>query len=319
MRISVLLLFLALLPSAHGADLNEATQLYGRGEFGKAANLLMQLRGASPAEADIRLWLGRSYLKIRQWDNAVREIEKAVQLQPSNARYHLWLGRAYGARASHTFFAMALRWARRVGKEFETARSLDPKDLDVRFDLLEFYLNAPGIVGGGKDKAEAEGRAISQIDPAKGYTARAIIYQKNKNWDLAKKELIQATVEFPKYADAYGDLADYLLDRKDFEGALSNAKKALMLNSDSKHARFLVAASQIQLRTNLDQAADDLRELSTGTLSEEEDPPFEEVYYWLGQCYLAKGDKVKAREAFEVALAINADYADAKEGISGLK
>lgn len=73
--------------------------------------------------------------------------------RPSNPQCHLWLGRACGARESHTVFFKALGWARRLLKAFETARELAPESLDAGFDLLDFYLDAPGIVGDGKGKA----------------------------------------------------------------------------------------------------------------------------------------------------------------------
>jgi len=301
--------------SQAAGNLDEAIHLYGNGKFKQAAILLQQLRNASPTEPDIRLWLGRSLLKSRQWDSAVREMEKAVQLQPSNARYHLWLGRACGARASHSVFFTALLWAHRVGKEFETAAILAPNDLDSRFDLLEFYVNAPGIVGGGKEKAEAEARTIANLDPRKGYTARATILEKNKNWDLARNELTQATIDYPRYANACTDLAEYLLGRRDFEGALLYAKKALALDSESKQAWLIAAAAATRLNTDLDQADKTLRALAADTLGEN-DPSFEEVYYWMGECYLARGDKAKARKAFESALDFNPDYAQAKNAIA---
>lgn len=319
MTIPFFLLFLALLPKTQlNGGLDEAIRLYEKGEFKQAVNLLQQLRSSSPTEPDVRLWLGKSYLKTRDWDNAVKEMEKAVQLRPSNAQYHLWLGRAYGDHASHSIFFKALGLARRVTKEFETARKLAPEDMDTRFDLLEFYLRAPGIVGGGKDKAVAEAQAISKLDPAKGYVARSIIYQRDKKWDLAKKELVQAAIDYPNQADAFKDVADYLLDQRDFEGALEYAKKALALDSESKQARLILAASRVRLKEDLEQAAETLRELAASTLTDE-DPSFEEVYYWLGEYYIAEGDNAKAKEAFRSALAFDPDYDRARDRISLLR
>jgi tetratricopeptide (TPR) repeat protein len=131
MNLSFFLLLLVLFPKPQSdGSLDEAIRLYGKGDFKQAANLLKQITTAAPNGAEARIWLGKSYLKIRKWDDAVQEMEKAIQLQPSNAQYHLWLGRACGARASHSFFATALGWARRVVKEFEKARELAPDDLE---------------------------------------------------------------------------------------------------------------------------------------------------------------------------------------------
>jgi tetratricopeptide (TPR) repeat protein len=313
------LLFMALLLGEAVADTNldEGTGLYRKGEFKKSVEVLEKLASSSPAETDAKLWLGKAYLKTRDWDKAVREMEKVVELQPSNARYHLWLGRACGAKASHIFKPLALGWAKRVVKEFETARRLAPKDLDIRFDLLEFYMEAPGALGGGKEKAEAEAKEIAKLNPSKGYTARAIIFQKNKNWEQAKKEFTQATVEYP-VSDSFKDLAGFLFERKDYKGALESAQKALELKSNSKGAQLLAAASRIKLKSDLDYALRILQALAEGPL-DDNDPVFEEVHYWLGECCLEKADKENARKAFKAALAFNPDHDEAKKALSKAK
>jgi tetratricopeptide (TPR) repeat protein len=245
-------------------------------------------------------------------------MEKAVQLQPSNARYHLWLGRACGERASHSVFIKALGWARRVVKEFETAKKLDPENLDVRFDLLEYYLEAPGIVGGGREKAEAEAQVIARLNPEKGFSARASIYSKDKKWDLAKKELLQAVAGYPQSISAYKDLSAFLLDRNDYEDALGYAKKALLLNGQSKRVRLLISSAKIRLKIDLDEVGGTLQELAAGTLSDG-DPSFEEVYFWLGEYWLLKGARVKAREAYRTALTYNPDFSKAKDSLAKAK
>jgi tetratricopeptide (TPR) repeat protein len=319
MKASFLLILMFLLPQLQqSGNLNEAIHLYQRGKFKEAVRFLEQLKKPSPDEHEIRFWLGKSYIKIRKWGDAVKEMEKAVELEPSNSQYHLWLGRASGFHAEHSSFIRAPFRARRVVKEFEIARDLAPEDLDVRFDLLEYYLNAPGFLGGGKEKAEAEAEVISKLDPKKGYNARATIYRKNENWELTRKELTQATIDYPNDADAWKDLADYLLDRRDFADALNCAQKALALNAESKQSQLIVAASEIRLQKNPEHAAEILQDLAGGTLADEE-PAFETVYYWLGEYYLAKGDEAKARQAFESALDFDPDYSMAKDSLSRLK
>jgi len=319
MKVFILAVLLASLPNPRPSEgFDEGVRLYQRGEFKQAVSLLVKAKVASPDNPEVRIWLGKSYLKTREWDNAIREMEEATQLQPSNPQYHLWLGRACEAKASNTVFFKALGWARRLLKEFITARDLSPESLEARFDLLDFYLNAPGFVGGGKDKAEAEARAISKLSPRKGRVAAAEILMHERKWDLARKELIQATADFPNDADARKDLAGFLLDRQDFEGAMKHGSEALALRKDSKGSRLIVAAAGIKLRRSLDESESTLKDLASGPMTDS-DPSFEEVYYWLGECYIAKGNKTKAREAFESALAYNPDYARAKKELSKLR
>jgi Tfp pilus assembly protein PilF len=319
MRFS-LMLFLLFMPAKLLADteLDRAIHLYQKGEFAAATNVLYSLSRSSPSDPDVRLWLGKSYLKTRQWDNAVGEMEKAARLEPSSARVQLWLGRACGARAAHSFLVTAFRWAKRVVRAFETARKLSPEDIDVRFDLLAFYLEAPGVVGGGKDKADAEAKAISKLDPKRGYAARAMVFEKNKQWDLAKKEFMQAVADYPEDPDLCTDLADFLLGRKDFAGASFYAKRALELDDRSKKAKLIWAAAATRLHVDLDESENFLKRLAQGPLGDE-DPCYEEVYYWLGECYLAKGDKGKAQASLQTALVFNPDYNRAKNAISAMR
>ncbi len=306
-------------PSAYHQDggLEEAIRLYDKGEYKKASARLTELSQSSPEDPNVRLWRGKAFIKIRKWDDAVREMEKATQLEPSNALYRLWLGRACGLQAEHAFKLLAMSKARRVIKEFEAASKLAPANLEIRFDMLDFYLQAPSIVGGGDDKAKAEVLTIAKLDPKRGPIARAIMFQDDKKYDLAKKELIQATVDYPDYPAAYKDLADFLLNQNDFDGALKNSQKALALK-ESKAARLILAASRIRLRTDLDEAERSLKALASGSLSDN-DPSFEKVYYWLGECYLAKRDKAKALESLESALSYNPDYEPAKKTMSKLR
>jgi tetratricopeptide (TPR) repeat protein len=319
MKLPILLLFLALpAPPSSGENLQDAIRLYEKGKFAQATESFQKLSVSNPANPEIWVWLSKSRLKIRDWDRAVQAMEKAVQLHPENAEYRLLLGRACGSRASHSSFLTAMSWARRVVREFEAARNLAPENIDVRFDLLEYYLNAPGIVGGGKDKAYAEAEVITKLNPRMGHVARATIHIKNKKWDVAQKELTQAVTENPESASANKDLAGFLFDRQDFEGALKYAQKAILLDGNSKRSKLIAAGAKIRLHSDLEAAGETLRDFLAGSLGDG-DPGFQEVYYWLGEYYLEKGERSRAQEAFKTALSFDPEYSRAKEGLSKSK
>jgi tetratricopeptide (TPR) repeat protein len=319
MRIYALLLSLLLSPILRADEgVEDAVHFYKNGQYQRAVDVLSDKDRFSPDDSSVYLWLGRSYLKIHKWDDAVRELETAVHLEPSNALYHLWLGRACGVRASHSVFFTAFNWARRVVKEFETAQKLEPKNLDVRYDLLQYYLDAPGILGGGRDKAQAEVEAIAQIAPMQRATAQAAIYEKDKKWDLALKELTEATRKYPRHPDPYSDLAEFLLGRQDYEAAALNARRSLSLDGDDRKTRMILAAAEIRLQQNVPEAIKALKELAAGPLYDD-DPTYEEVYYWLGEAHLLQGQMEKAREAFESSIAFNPDYDRAKSALSQLR
>jgi tetratricopeptide (TPR) repeat protein len=317
MKIPFLLFLLALpLTSTPDQTLDQAMKHYEKGEYEEAVELLSKIGDSSNNAAEAKFWLGKSYLKVSEWDEAVRAMENAVRIEPSNALYHLWLGRAYGFRADNRIFGF--NDARRLLKEFKKARELDPENINIRFDLVEFYAQAPGIVGGGKDKARQEAEVISKLEPKLGYAARAAILKQEKKWDLAKKEFLQATLDFPNDADTHKDLAQFLFDREDYNGALASAQKALELDSLSKRSRVIMAASQVQLGIKLDEAEKNLTDLVSNPWRDG-DPSIEELYYWLGVCYFKNGEKEKAKDAFRSALAHNPEYKKAKQYLDKLK
>src|ERR1700737_2681700 len=100
----------------------------------------------------------------------------------------MWLGRIYGEKTNGVIFFKAASLACKVRNEFEAAVRLDSNNVDARSDLGEFYLEAPGIVGGGRDKAEVQAQALLALDAAKAHYLNGRIAEKRKDLTTAEKE-----------------------------------------------------------------------------------------------------------------------------------
>src|ERR1035438_10180119 len=79
--------------------------------------------------------------------------EKAVALDGRTAKYHRQLAEVLGITAQHAGAFRQLLLARRFRGEIDAALSSDPRDLQAMRDLLEFYLLAPGLIGGDPRRA----------------------------------------------------------------------------------------------------------------------------------------------------------------------
>lgn len=316
MKVTALTCCLLLAAVGFAADqgLTEAVNLYDHGKYQQALQILSQ-KNTSQDDGEVRLWLGKAHLKLRKWDDAIRELQEAARIDPSNGKYHHWLGRAYGEKALHVSFLSSSGWARKVAQEFETAVELSPRNMEARFDLLQFYLEAPGMLGGGKHKAGAEAKEIAAIDPMQGYRARAMVYEQDKKWAEARQQLTQATTEFPNDAVAFTNLADFLLDRRDYAGAESSAGKALELDRGNTKAQFIQSAAAVGLIRDLPAAQKSLSELTARPLGDS-DPGFEDVYYWLGRAYQEDGKSSEARQAFQTALKFDPEHKAAQTALS---
>ena len=144
-------------------------------------------------------------------------MERAVQLAPNQSEYHDWLGKAYGRRAEKSVFLSAMSWARKTHKEFEIAVQLNPSNFEAQRDLIRYEMNAPGIVGGGEDKALKHIEELEKIDSLQGQLARGEFF-------ATKKRMGEADAVFAKILESnsdrigiYLEAADYYRDRQNGE------------------------------------------------------------------------------------------------------
>src|SRR5205807_7331032 len=169
------------------ASMEVARRAYEASDFTKAIQLLQEAAAKDPRNGDIQLLLAKSYLELQQHDAAIHSAEKAVTLDPKSSVYHEWLGRAFGEKADHAGWFSAISLAKKTRKEFQTAVELDGRNLSARQALIEFDCSAPGMVGGGEEKAQPDIREWMELDHAEGHYAAG-------NCRRQKKEIGRAHV-----------------------------------------------------------------------------------------------------------------------------
>ena len=170
-------------------------------------------------DARAALLTGRAHLAERSLDPAVASLEKAAALDPKSSDVQLWLGRAYGQKAMQASVFSRASLAGKVRKAFERAVELDPSSTDARLSLMEFYLQAPGIMGGSEAKARDQAAKIRQADPFKGYQAFGRIAEHGRKWDAALAEYERAAREFPRRREPAVWRANVAAQQKDYARA----------------------------------------------------------------------------------------------------
>lgn len=155
--------------------------------------------------------------------------ENAVRLNSGVARYHRQLAEVLGVTAQHAGMFQQLLLARRFKKEIDTALAEDPHDLQAMRDLMEFYLLAPGIAGGDKDKASAVGDQIGHANAAEGYLAQARLAEFNHEAGKIEAYLRKAAESPGENYRARGTLAAYYLSgaHRNYELAGQQARDAV--------------------------------------------------------------------------------------------
>lgn len=296
--------------SASAAPSPEA--LLAQGRVDDAIDSLEAKLSNAPSDADSYLLLCRAYFVLDNWDAGVKACQKAVALQPSSSDFHLWLGRVYGEKASRANFLAAAGLAKKVRTEFETAVGLDPANLEARADLAQFYVEAPGLVGGGKDKAEEQAREIAKLDPAQGELVQAWIAEKNKDFAGAERHF-RAAVQLSKgKPGAWLNLAQFYR-RTGHTGQMQNAVAHAVSTAD-KHRVFMQAAEILsRSKQDIPQAVELLHQyLSSQTV---EDAPAFKAHYLLGTIYEEQGNTAAAAQEYRAALALAKGYTLARTAL----
>ncbi len=142
------------------------------------------------ASQSIRKLLGTS--EAEMLDQAIELGEAEVERVPDSAEAHYWLGAAYGRRAQTANMFSAAGYARKVKAEFLRAAELDPKHVEAQLGLVQFYLQAPGFMGGDVEEAKRVIDTLAKMDPVAGHRGRASLKFAEKDREGALAEWFAA-------------------------------------------------------------------------------------------------------------------------------
>jgi len=225
----------------------------------------------------------------------------------------MWLGRAYGEKADDSSFITAAGLTKKIRVNFERAVELDANNVAARTDLAEFYIEAPGFMGGGLDKAATQAQQISPLDPAKAHWVNARIAEKKKDPATAEREYF-AAIKVSPTADYWLNLASFYR-RQDRLNDMENAVVKAM-SSDMQQSNSLYDAATLLNRAgrNLPGAASYVRKYLSLPTQNEEAPAFE-AHYVLGTILEKEGDRNGAANEFRASLALAGDYKPAQEAL----
>jgi len=314
-RISrMLLVFLLLIASLTASLADSAKDKLAAGRIDEAIAELNGRLSSAPADAESSNLLCRAYFALEDWDRAESSCRKAASLDPANSRFHLWLGRVYGEKADRANFLAAAALAGKVRGEFERAVQLNPKDVDARLDLAEFYLAAPGIVGGGEQKAREQARSIATVNPAREHWVYARIAEQKKDAATAEREYHQYIDLSKGDAEAWLNLALFLRRQKrldEMEQAIVKLSQAPMPKLD-----VLVEASGILYRAGRSYpfATELLRRyLASGPV---EAAPAFKAHYLLGMLLEKQGDKAGAAQEYRASLSLARNFGMAQQALN---
>ena len=250
---------------------------------------------------------------------AIQWFEKAIDANDKSSAHHLWLANSLGDQADHTSKIKLPFLARRVKGEFDKAVQLDPTSSDARHGLIEFYAQAPGVMGGSMDKAKEQAREIIKLNAWRGHYEMARLLERDKDIVGAEKDYTTAVAAAPDSTAPYVNLGAFYRRQKRWDDALKTYEAGLQRRPDANGLRLNIAYTINQSGQNLDRGERETRAWLTTAPADAPKLNVATAHYLLGQFAEKAGKKDVAKSEYEQALAIVPTHSDAKRALESMK
>jgi len=167
-------------------------------------------------QAEKHFELGKSYFEKDQYDNAIKEFEKVLQIQPINAEAHYYLGRCYHSKERYD----------KAIPHLKKAIQIQPSNADAHYYLARCYHFTTKF-----DEAIEEFKKVIQMRP-NDFSSHELLgasYQFKKMYDSAIRELKKAIEIQPDIATAHARLGSCYYEKKMYDEAIAQVNNALEL------------------------------------------------------------------------------------------
>lgn len=203
------------------ASLRQGYNLYHNGQYPQAVQCLESYLEKHPADVQAHFLLGQCYQELNNWDLALSEYRKVVELDPRHLEAHRSLGLGYLRIGANLFAA----------REFMTALHYQPNDPLSLYKLGVIFYRQDKY-----DQAIKYFQRVITVDPqyAKAYYNLGVVYAYDKI------DLQQAIYYFRKFTELEPDsehtakIRQWLEENQEKEGprgqGLKDSRKNKHLN-----------------------------------------------------------------------------------------
>lgn len=266
---------------------------------------------ARPRVAAAWITLARARIEAGRTGPAVDAAQRAVQLAPDDAEAHYWLGNAYGNRMGDVGMLGKLGLAPKLRDAFERTIELDPAHVKARNSLVEFYLMAPSMLGGGVDKARAQALEIGKRDKARGLLAQARIAGHEEQAARVLQLHQAALAAAPDDVEIQFTVAMAHVEAEQWSVAVPLLRKVVAREPENAAAWYQIGRSAAVSGEFLDEGAAALQRYMAMPHRRGQ-PEIKHALYRLGQVQARAGHPDQARATWQRALELDPKFAEVK-------
>ena len=291
--------------------------LFEAGRYREAKTVLEPAFKTNARDAAAAFYLGRIALEEKRTDRAAEYFEAATKLDPKNSTYFLWLGRAYGREAQNASVLRQPGLAKRTRAAWERAIELDPENLDARSDLIQYYVQAPGLLGGSIQKALDQAEEIRKRNALRGYLELGALYEREKKLADAEKAYLGAAKEKSERHVGEYRLGVFYQNTGAFDKAFELFESMIAANPSETGALFQIGKTGAMSGQRLERATEAL-DAYLQTTPGRNDPSLAAAHWRLGMVHEKRQDRQRAKSEYESALRLDPTFKPATESLRKL-
>jgi tetratricopeptide (TPR) repeat protein len=264
--------------------------------------------------------LGREALDEGHYGPAVDWFERAVALDRDNAMYWDRLGQAYAGHALESDFFMKYKLAHRCKAAFERAVAIDSTNLDARTDLIEYYAQAPGIVGGDKHRAREMSETLGLFAPYAGLGEILLTCRLSRDSTCVHTTADSMIAAFPDSSRGYVALADLYAGAEQYDSAFAVLDRRLMQHPDDWQTLYEFGSVGLVSGQRLDDASTALERFIASPVAANPSKRVQlsRAHERLAQIFARVNQPDSARVEYQLAVTIDPKDGDARKALKAL-
>ena len=175
MRLITFLLCLLISSVVAQNNFEQGKSLFMDGKYEGAEPLLEEHLLSNPKDLQTLEYLGDLASFKKDWEKAAEYYKELTEAAADNADYQYKYGGALGMRALEVNKLKAMGLIGDIKRAFKKSANLDPNHIDVRWALVELYMQLPAILGGSEKTSLQYANQLQNLSPVDGYLAKGYI------------------------------------------------------------------------------------------------------------------------------------------------